>query len=242
MKARENFIPVYYRLAEDLKQRIESGELRPGDMVPSESQLGVDYGISRMTVRRGLALLLESNLIETIRGKGNFVAKPKFHQATLTFEESALVNDRKAEFKIIKVRRVPAAADVAGHLNIQEGTKILTISRMIRSEKQPVGIDIKYFPYIKGKPLVETELEYANFPDIVARHTDVMIHKIERSIAAASLQPKEAELLQTDPGHPALCVIQVIYAKDGKPLGISKTIYLGEAFELRTVSYPYSGV
>lgn len=241
MKARENFVPVYYQLAEDLKQKIESGALKPGDMVPSESQLGAEYSVSRMTVRRGLALLQESSLIETIRGKGNFVAQPKLHQATLTFAEDAFVNDKKAEFKLIAIKRVKAEGKIADMLNVSEGTKVLTISRMIRSDKSPVGIDIKYVPYLKGKPIVETELEYAYFPDIVARHTDVMINRIERSISATSLQPDEAKLLKTNPGHPALCVVQVIYAKDEKTLGISKTIYLGEACELRTVSYPYSG-
>ncbi|MGD0152876.1 MAG: GntR family transcriptional regulator, partial [Thermacetogeniaceae bacterium] len=242
MKAIASFIPVYYQLAEDLKQQIESGTLKPGDIVLSESQLGIEYGISRMTVRRGLALLLESGLIETVRGKGNFVAKPRLQQATLTFKEDALVNGEKAEFKFVEVKRVPVEGEIAAMLNIPEGTKVFAIRRLIRSDKNPVGIDIKYIPYLKGKPILENEIEYAYFPDIVARHTDVMINKIERRIMATSLQSAEAELLKTGTDHPALCVIQVIYAKDGKPLGVSKTIYRGEAFELRTVSFPYSGI
>jgi GntR family transcriptional regulator len=241
VKVIENFVPVYYQLAEDLKRQIESGALKPGDVIPSESQLGVEYGISRMTVRRGLALLLESGLIETARGKGNYVAKPRLQQATLTFEEDALVNNKKAEFKFIEVKRVPAESEIAVMLNIPEGTKVFTIRRLIRSDRDPVGIDIKYIPYLKGKPMLENEIEYAYFPDIVARHTDVMIYKIERRIMAASLQAGEAELLKTVAGHPALCVIQVIYARDEKPLGVSKTTYRGEAYELRTASFPYSG-
>jgi GntR family transcriptional regulator len=241
MKARENFIPAYYQIAEDLKHRIESGALKPGDMVPSEFQLVNEYGISRMTVRRGLALLLEAGLIETVRGIGNFVAKPMLNKATLTFEEKALVNDSMAELKLLEVKRVKAGTEIADKLKVPEGTKVFMIRRLIKGVRGPVGLDIKYLPYLKGKPVVENEIEYAYFPDIVAKHTELMINKIERRIFAATLEAEEAGLLDAVPGHPALCVSQVIYAKDESPLGFSKTIYRGESFELRAVSFPYSG-
>lgn len=241
MKVRENFMPVYYQLAEDLQRQIETGVLKPGQMVPSESQLCIDYGISRTTVRRGLALLLESGLIETIRGIGNFVAKPKMNQATLTFEETANVKDIEVKDKLLEVKRIKAVGEIAARFNIAEGKKVFMIRRLIYGENDPIGIDVKYIPYLKGKPLLEKEIEYADFPEIVATHSDVMLHKIERTISACPLMPEEAELLKTDAGHPALCVIQVIYSKEEQPLGFSKTVYRGETFELKTVSFPYSG-
>jgi GntR family transcriptional regulator len=241
LKNREDFVPAYYQVADDLKGQIESGTLKPGDMIPSEFRLGAEYGISRMTVRRGLALLLESGMIKTIRGKGNFVARPNWRQATMTFEEDALAGDQKAKFKLVEISITKAEGEIAAKLAVPEGTKIFMIKRLISSESGPVGIDIKYIPYLKRKPILENEIEYAYFPDIVANHTDIMIYKIERCISATSLQPDEAKILQTDMGHPVLCITQAIYAKNEKPLGISKTIYQGDAFGLKTVSYPYSG-
>lgn len=241
MKAKRDFIPVYYQLAEDLKQQIESGELKPGDVVPSETQLVNEYGISRVTVRRGLALLLEAGLIETVRGKGNYVAKPRLNQVTLTFKENDSVKENKLSYKLLEVKRINTGTEIAAVLDIPEGTKVFMIRRLINSESGPAGIDVKYLPYLKGKPMLENEIEYADFPEIVAKHTDVTIHKIEMGISATPLMPEEAELLKTVAGHPALCVVQRFYAKDGKPLGISKTIYRGETFELNAISYPYSG-
>lgn len=239
MKALRDFMPVYYQLAEDLKQLIESGELKPGDAIPSETQLVGEYGISRVTVRRGLALLLEAGLIETVRGKGNFVAKPKLNEVTLTFRENDTFKENKLSFKLLEVKRVPADPAVAARLGIAEGKKVFMIRRLINGENGPAGLDEKYLPYLKGKPLLENVIEYADFPEIVARHTDATIHKIEMGISAAPLMPEEAEKLKTVTGHPALCIIQVIYAKDGQPMGISKTIYRGETFELNAVAYPY---
>lgn len=240
MKTNRDFMPVYYQLADDLKQLIESGELKPGDAVPSESQLVTEYGISRVTVRRGLAILLEAGLIETIKGKGNFVAKPKLNQVTLTFKENDSLKENRFNYKLLEVKRVTADPQLAGKLGMPDGTKVFMIKRLIKGQDGPAGIDLKYLPYLKGKPMLENEIEYADFPEIVARHTDVTIHKIEMGISAVPLMPEEAEQLKTVTGHPALCVTQAIYAKDGKALGISKTIYRGETFELNAVSYPYS--
>lgn len=239
MKADREFMPVYYQLADDLKQQIESGELKPGDSVPSESQLVNEYGVSRVTVRRGLAILLEAGLIETIKGKGNFVARPKLNQVTLEFKESDYIKENRLSYKLLEVKRIGTDSALADQLRVPEGTKVFLIKRLIQGENGPIGIDMKYLPYIKGKPMLENEIEYADFPDIVAKHTDVTIHKIEMSISAVPLMPEEAGLLSTVTGHPALNVKRVIHAKDGKTLGFSKTIYRGESFELNAVSYPY---
>lgn len=241
MRAKKDFIPVYYQLAEDIKRQIESGRLKEGDAIPSETQLASEYRTSRVTVRRGLALLLEAGLIETVRGKGNFVAKPRFDQATLTFSETGPEKSKKFSFKLLEVKRIEAEKEIASAFGVPEGTKVFLIKRLISGQDGPAGIDTKYLPYLKGKPLIEKEIEYADFPELVARHTDVMIHKIERTISAGSVTVDEAQMLKVEPGHPALCVTQLFYARGDKLLGMSRTVYRGEAFVLKTVSYPFSG-
>lgn len=240
MKTNRDYMPVYYQLADDLKQQIEAGELKPGDAVPSESQLVSEYGISRVTVRRGLAILLEAGLIETIRGIGNFVAKPKLNQVTLTFQENDSFQENKLSYQLLEVKRISADELTAGKLGVFAGTKVFRIKRLIIGDQGPVGLDLKYLPYIKGQPMLENEIEYADFPEIVAKHTNVTIHKIEMGISAAPLAAEEAELLKTVAGHPVLCIHRAFFAKDGKALGFSRTIYRGESFELNAVSYPYS--
>lgn len=240
MKADRDFMPIYYQLADDLKQLIESGQLKPGDSVPSESQLVNEYGVSRVTVRRGLAILLEAGLIETIKGKGNFVARPKLSQITLEFREGTFVRENQLSYKLLELKRTRVDNALAEKLNVPEGNKVFFMKRLIKGENGPIGIDTKYLPYLKGKPMLENELEYADFPEVVAKHTDVTIHKIEMSISAAPLMPEEAELLATVTGHPALSIKQLIRAKDGRTLGLSNTTYRGESFELNAVSYPYS--
>ncbi|OLB75959.1 MAG: GntR family transcriptional regulator [Actinobacteria bacterium 13_2_20CM_2_71_6] len=70
--------PAYQLLADDLRGQITSGQLRPGERLPTEPELCVRSGVSRSTVREALRLLSSQNLIVTTRGVtgGSYVAKP----------------------------------------------------------------------------------------------------------------------------------------------------------------------
>ena len=66
--------PVYRRIAEDLRRKIESGELDHGIQLPTELELSREYDVSRHTVRDAVKWLIRCGLVETFPGQGNFVA------------------------------------------------------------------------------------------------------------------------------------------------------------------------
>lgn len=66
-------VPEYRRMAAELRAAIESGELRPGDALPSEAALVERYGVARGTARHALAELEGAGLVESVHGKGRFV-------------------------------------------------------------------------------------------------------------------------------------------------------------------------
>jgi DNA-binding FadR family transcriptional regulator len=75
-------VPAYQVLADALRARILTGELRPGAKLPIEPDLSAQYGVSRSTVREALRVLASQNLITTTRGVsgGSFVAYPNPEQ------------------------------------------------------------------------------------------------------------------------------------------------------------------
>lgn len=68
--------PLYQQLASQLAQRIASGELAPGSRLPTEPELMAEHGVSRITVRQAIALLVRNGQVITRRGKGTFVSAP----------------------------------------------------------------------------------------------------------------------------------------------------------------------
>lgn len=65
---------TYRRIADELRQRVRSGQLSAGAMVPSELALGEEYGVARGTARAALVVLAEEGLIEVVPGQGRRVA------------------------------------------------------------------------------------------------------------------------------------------------------------------------
>jgi GntR family transcriptional regulator len=65
--------PVYQQIADDLRERIRQGVYSPGSKLPSETELVDEFNVTRVTVRRGLAVLEQEGLTESVRGKGVFV-------------------------------------------------------------------------------------------------------------------------------------------------------------------------
>ncbi|MFF7975651.1 GntR family transcriptional regulator [Streptomyces sp. NPDC007905] len=68
--------PRHHDIADDLRQQIITGRLKPGERLLSEAGLADRYKVSTATLRRSLAVLQAEGLVEKIHGKGNFVRRP----------------------------------------------------------------------------------------------------------------------------------------------------------------------
>lgn len=67
-------VPLYQQAAGHITAAVESGDLAPGDKLPSERDLADDWGIAYLTVRRTMQQLREDGVIVTVQGKGTFIA------------------------------------------------------------------------------------------------------------------------------------------------------------------------
>ena len=74
-----NQTPLYKRIQNAIRKRIEAAEVTPGDAVPSERELAKRHKVSLMTARHALAGLEREGIVERRRGAGTFVALPKIH-------------------------------------------------------------------------------------------------------------------------------------------------------------------
>lgn len=241
MRDRPNFIPVYYRMAEDIKRQIESGELKDGDMLPTEGQLGETYGVSRMTVRQGLALLAEAGLIESMKGKGTFVQRPRLSKLVINLQNSTSEGGRRFHYKLLGIKLVRDNGEYARRLGLSEQDKVILLRRIVYIDNQPAAIEEKYLPYLRGTPLLETQLEYCDFPEVVAKHQDSVPVRNEMEVYVAVLNAEQAQILETEPAQPAMVIEQTIYSKDDLPLGISHMICHKDRYRLKATSYPDFG-
>jgi GntR family transcriptional regulator, histidine utilization repressor len=120
-------VPAYEQVKAHIRQRIGSGEWRPGDPVPSEAALIQQFGISRMTVNRALRELATDGLVTRVQGSGTRVAHLHRISSRLTIRD---IHEEVAERGHVHTTRVlgagkeRASADLARSLDVRPGTQI----------------------------------------------------------------------------------------------------------------------
>lgn len=230
------FIPAYFKIAEDLREKIFSGDLKPGDMLPSETEVCKEYNVSRMTARQGIRLLTEEGLAESQRGKGSFVTSPKLNDLIITLPDDYFRSLGKESIQLLGVDVVKAGPEIAPFLSISKEKKVLRIRKLHVTEGLPVALDTRYICYRKGRPIVEKEIQYAAMPDIVASIAEAAIKQNRLTISSVRLDEETAHRLRGKPNEPALKIEQLVIGGNDRPLGYSVTLCHGHRFSMTAES------
>ena len=157
----------YQRIFNEIRAQIFNGQLVPGDMLPSENELAAMYGTSRVTVRKSLNMLENQRIIHSWHGKGYFVNAPEHQRFTLIYENQKGQLDSRLHY-INLIRPDP---EVQNALGVTPKQWVVSICRTLRNSERVLIFDFVFLPYQKGMPLVEAEIKYADFPDLVKNKT-----------------------------------------------------------------------
>ena len=145
-------VPRYVQIADEVVQQIRAGVLKPGDMVPSESELVERYGVSGGTIRKAMVEVRASGLVETRHGKGSIVKdRPPVRLVPPT--ASGARTARAARPRISRSPRSPGPRprsasstsgpmevpeEIAERLGVEPGTQVLARRRLYFRNGTPV--------------------------------------------------------------------------------------------------------
>jgi GntR family transcriptional regulator, histidine utilization repressor len=117
-------LPAYEQVKAFIKGHIGSGQWKPGDTVPSESQLMTKFGIARMTVNRALRELASEGMVTRVQGSGTRVANLHKISSQLTIRdihEEIIARGHQHTTRVELVAREKAHADIAKQLGMRTG-------------------------------------------------------------------------------------------------------------------------
>jgi len=210
---------AYAAIYTELRKRIFSGKLAPGDLLPSESQLCAEYNVSRETVRKGLKELDNEGLIYSRPKVGYFVSVPNHDSFTLNFPEIFVTGNTQ----YCDIHGILPNKELQEILNIQESRKVIELSQLTRNaDGKPLLYDVKYVPYERAYPSVESEIRYAVLPDITFSKVVSYEYYIEISVSAVSADEKTAQMLECPVGESLLLIEQIFIRQDGTRIGYAK--------------------
>ncbi len=226
--------PVYKQLADEIRQMITSGEVPPGEGLPSEPELARRYEVARTTVRQGLSLVANEGLIHSRHGRGWFVrrqrpvrrlANPRY-QAELD-QTARAVTKRDAtpftydhqDFQTFELERhlteVRANDEQAEALRVPVGTKLLCREFTFVFDGEPHRKSWSYLPLelVHGTPVTDPANE--PWPGGTMAQLDsvgVRVTAVDEIVRARMPTSEESAELDIDHGIPILTVRRVMYA------------------------------
>ena len=228
--ASPTFSPLYQQIKALITQSLQSGEWKPGELIPSEVELAGRFKVSQGTVRKAIDELAAENLVMRRQGKGTFVST--HHEARAHFRFLRLVPDEGVphypESKFIEVKRVRAPADVARLMDLKSGDAVIFIKRVQYFDGVPTIVEELWLPGLIFKGLTAERLVEYKGPMYGLFETEFGTRMIRASeqIRAVCADAGAAHLLNIDLGTPLLSSERVSFTYGDKPVELRRGLYL----------------
>ncbi|MGL4962695.1 MAG: GntR family transcriptional regulator [Inquilinus sp.] len=139
--------PLWAQIADRLRADIKKGAFRPGDLLPAESELNRRFGVSRTTSRAALDCLESEGLIVRKSGRGSMVLPPRIERPLnrlSSFSEDMQARGLRAGYRTRSIRRCPVEAAVAAELQIEPGSIVIEIDRLLLADDKPIATSMTY--------------------------------------------------------------------------------------------------
>lgn len=217
-QVRKNGLPAYKRIQDAILQRLEAGQLKPGDVVDSERELARIHGVSLMTARHALAGLEREGMVVRRRGAGTFVAPPKIHfNKLMSYTEQMAGRGLIISSKLLALTVVDTEPEVAARLALPATSRLVKVERLRLGGIEPFAIETCYLSAQEFGDVAHARLDRVSLFSILEHDYGLEIAHADEEIDATTADPHTGRLLGIPQGSPVLRIRQEIYSMAGKP-------------------------
>lgn len=238
---RHSPVPLYRQMETALLHRIDSGELLPGDQLPTETELAQRWQVNRLTVRQAIGELARAGRVTVRRGAGTYVADPPLFieidlpplpttEAEVSSSAALAAQGQQLNEVITAVvaDKLPTAAE---QLSLP-GATLMRIDSVHADEGTPCivsncWLDGARFPGIADVAVGDTPVYH-----LLRDHYGVRLRYAWRSLVATSASGTDAEILDLPPGSPVMLREGLNVDDDGAP-----TLFLSRRMRGDRVKY-----
>jgi GntR family transcriptional regulator len=198
--------------------------LGAGDAIPSERQLGIDLGVSRLTVRAALDELVREGYLIRRRGAGTFVAEPKVAKGI----------DLTPASRTIELRTIAAGARLGRILHVSPSEPVVAVKRLRLADGDPMAIELLHVRSSLVPNLTGSDLELNSFYDLLTSRYDVSIVGGTQTVEPTVTNEEESEALGVPLHSPALLFERVTRTAAGDVVEYTSSTYRGDRYRLVT--------
>ncbi len=231
------FRPLYRQIKDLLVQALDRGDWKPGEAIPSETELALRFQVSQGTVRKAVDELAAENLLLRRQGKGTFVST--HHEARVRFRFLRLAPNQgevqPAESQVLDCRRVRASAEIARVLELKGGDPVVAIRRLLSFASVPTVVDDIYLPGALFKGLSAELLNGYRGPLYGFFETEFGISMVraEEKVRAVSADADISTLLGVVQDTPILKVDRISFTYADRPVELRMGHYVTDRYHYR---------
>jgi len=228
-------LSLWRQIREALKTEILSGDIRPGDMLPTEQTLAARFDVNRHTVRRAIASLTEDGLVAARQGHGTYVPEAILDYAVkkrTRFSEAVSAQSRVPHADVISMDVFASTAKIAKALGIRRGVKVVRIRTVGAADGRPLSLADHHFvasrfpgleKAVRDSGSISAALKMFGITDYVRKTTQVTARLPTR---------EDAELLAQPASRPVLMAESVNVTTDGAPLEYGRSQFCGDRVQM----------
>lgn len=230
-------VPYYHQLKQAIMSAIELGDLKPGDMLPSEFALAEQLGISRLVVHRALREMVADGILERKRAVGTFVALPVKREflvegSSFSLSEGLAKNELEFSNRILTQEVIPAAGEVMQALKLAEGAQVVHLVSLRCIRGLPFAVEEMYFPYDRFPVMATQNLNNASTYAALGQLYDAYPHEAIDRVSADSATRLEASLLDVRINHPVLKLKRIAVNKSGEPIEYAVVAFHADRYQI----------
>lgn len=234
---RNSPVPRYHQLKEILRERIRSGEWKPGDLIPSERELSESYDISRMTARQAITDLVNEGVFYREQGRGTFVTQNKITQQLLHltgFTEDIRARGQRPSTRVLAAGIQAADEAAAGPLRIAPGDPIFVLRRLRLADDEPLAIEVSMLHFKGCERLAEEDFSQRSLYQSLESTYGVPLLEADQEIEAGLASDEEAQVLQVAPASAVLYTRRTTYTERNRPIEYATSVYRGNKYIFHT--------
>lgn len=233
---RDTVVPLYMQIAEDIKSKIERKELAANSRIPTELELSESYGVSRITIRKALELLVDDEILVRRQRIGTFVSDKKMSRSLnhfMGFSQSCELAGSVPGTKFLSAELVKARPSDVKALRIPEEDKVIRIRRLRYCNDVPVILEENHFPK-KYAYLLAEDLN-RSLHQILQEH-GIILNNGEKTIGVCYATKEEAEHLEIMKHEALIMSRDIAYDITGEPVYNGKEIVNAERYEYKIIT------
>ena len=205
-----------------------------GQAIPSERQLSVDLGVSRLTVRAALDELVREGYLSRRRGSGTFVSEPKVAKGMTMSSFSEDMRERGLEpgSRTLDFRVVPAGARLGRILHVSPSEPVLAVKRLRLADGEPMAIELLHVRQALLPDLTAADLEQASFYELLSDRYGIDIVGGSQAVEPTVTNEEESEVLGVPLHSPALLFERVTRSPADEVVEFTVSVYRGDRYRL----------